>query len=487
MVGDLEANLEALKAQLRKARYPVHELDMRGLMEGWPTSVLPILHYIFLDMSPHFRNYLSEHGFTLRSKSDLRFVESVYRIFREHLRYSPALTVSQFFSVGFAERKVLMCKDALCAVQRSHNELLRLKPRGVGTVVCARRHPAYAAGNGEKATNAENGPSVGANSDDNNTYSDDLEDERYTPRPLPPQQIPFDAVDRGLGGSELAETCSRDGAQGATTIANSAAGIRELLQDIRMSLDLRFEQLEARVEAHIAESSARISLLEGDVRILGARLDGHIGSMVASSAPPQVASSALLPPTKNFSVASASETQMDVSKVPSTDSQLFMGWRSAQPMVAWNKEAAVISRDMKSAVAAKDIISDVSPAIGAVSVAKGKTGVDLCQDTKDLVDRLTAKFKDTQLLLSKAHELVTSPAVAAASGSYAHSPETASASLLAPCSIGTSAPRSNGSVTLGRGIAVGHCGNDVQMHADDFSAVSVQLAVERRKADSVCG
>jgi len=123
MVGDIEANVEKLRAQLRHLSYPVQHLDTHGLFRGNPTVILPILHFLFLSYSSRVARFLSDKGLELRAKTDLRFLEGAYRAVREYGEYKPALTVGQFLSPGFAERKIMFCQDVIEIVKRWHSEL----------------------------------------------------------------------------------------------------------------------------------------------------------------------------------------------------------------------------------------------------------------------------------------------------------------------------------------------------------------------------
>eukprot|EP00929_Paragymnodinium_shiwhaense_P085619 TRINITY_DN46039_c0_g1_i1.p1 TRINITY_DN46039_c0_g1~~TRINITY_DN46039_c0_g1_i1.p1 ORF type:complete len:177 (+),score=43.01 TRINITY_DN46039_c0_g1_i1:106-636(+) len=124
MVGNVAATLENLRSQLRSARYPMlSELDGQGMLAGRPTAFLPVLHWLLLGFSDPLGHFITDKGFALGAKSDLRFIEAVYKLLREHLGYSPALTVTQFFTNSFAERKVLFCQDVLRIAQHMHAEL----------------------------------------------------------------------------------------------------------------------------------------------------------------------------------------------------------------------------------------------------------------------------------------------------------------------------------------------------------------------------
>ena len=124
-LGDLPANVERLRGELRRARYD-GELSLDAVSSGDPTPFLPLLHFILLGFSKSVAHWLAELGYELYAKSDLRFVETVYRLARQELNYRHSLTCKQFFkATGFAERKVLFVFDLLLLIKKKHTELQR--------------------------------------------------------------------------------------------------------------------------------------------------------------------------------------------------------------------------------------------------------------------------------------------------------------------------------------------------------------------------
>jgi hypothetical protein len=57
----------------------------------------------------------------LYAKSDFRFMESVYKLLITELNYKPAITIQQFFAVGYAEQKMILCRD-VCRLMREKND-----------------------------------------------------------------------------------------------------------------------------------------------------------------------------------------------------------------------------------------------------------------------------------------------------------------------------------------------------------------------------
>jgi len=135
--GDLPGNVEKLKLELGKIKFPAKRFNEKLIREGDPAGLLPILHYSLLNFSKPLAQKVVQEGYELNGKTDLRFLEAVWKLLRIMLGYRPSLTVSQFLSQGFAERKVLMMCDVIAMCKHEHNELLR----AAGRPAAARRRP----------------------------------------------------------------------------------------------------------------------------------------------------------------------------------------------------------------------------------------------------------------------------------------------------------------------------------------------------------
>ncbi|CAD7927028.1 unnamed protein product [Amoebophrya sp. A120] len=122
MLGDLSAQVEKLKAQLRLLRFPIKDFMEQGVLTGKPIALLPILHFVFFSFSKPFAGFVRERGYELYAKSDLRFIEECYQVLRKELHYRPTLSTAQFFQNGFVERKVMLLQDVIRVVRRWHNE-----------------------------------------------------------------------------------------------------------------------------------------------------------------------------------------------------------------------------------------------------------------------------------------------------------------------------------------------------------------------------
>lgn len=124
--GDVKNNLRKLVAELKRLNYPISDLNLKALGLGAPTAFLPILHYIFLDFSVDLTEYFAK-DYELYGKTDLRFVETVYKIMRDIFQYKPQLTREQFLAIGFAERKIIQVCEIL---KHCREKCLKLNPKG---------------------------------------------------------------------------------------------------------------------------------------------------------------------------------------------------------------------------------------------------------------------------------------------------------------------------------------------------------------------
>lgn len=89
--------------------------------------MLPIVHYSLLSFSKLVAEFIYNQNFDMYTKNDYSFVELTYKLLRQKFAYRPILTIGQFLSPGFAERKILFCLDLIRIVKDKHLELLRFK------------------------------------------------------------------------------------------------------------------------------------------------------------------------------------------------------------------------------------------------------------------------------------------------------------------------------------------------------------------------
>ncbi|XP_006022282.1 centrosomal protein of 44 kDa [Alligator sinensis] len=123
--GDLKGSLRKMEQGLRLLNYP-RDVDYAGLVKGAPAAFLPIISYSFTSFSTYIAELLVESDVELTAKSDLRFIETIYKFLRDHFQYKPILTKQQFLQCGFAERKIQVVCDIISIVMKKHRELSNL-------------------------------------------------------------------------------------------------------------------------------------------------------------------------------------------------------------------------------------------------------------------------------------------------------------------------------------------------------------------------
>ena len=109
--GDIKNNLQKLVSELKGISYDIATVDFDALIHGIPSAFLPMIHYTFLDYSPHLASYLAKINYDLYARTDLRFVETVFKILMKEFAYKPNLKKEQFLALGFAERKIIFVTD----------------------------------------------------------------------------------------------------------------------------------------------------------------------------------------------------------------------------------------------------------------------------------------------------------------------------------------------------------------------------------------
>ncbi|KAF1575137.1 Centrosomal protein of 44 kDa, partial [Eudyptes moseleyi] len=185
--GDLKGSLRKLEQGLRLLNYP-RDVDYTVLVKGDPAAFLPIISYSFTSFSTYIAELLVKCDVELTAKSDLRFIEAIYKLLRDQFQYKPILTKQQFLQFGFAERKMQIVCDIINCVVKKHKELsnsnkvksqTRKKLRSFKYEVLSNCHNVLADPSGS-ALNFKQKPQVERHS--GNEVSDDLH-----PLPLPAQ------------------------------------------------------------------------------------------------------------------------------------------------------------------------------------------------------------------------------------------------------------------------------------------------------------
>ncbi|XP_030347493.1 centrosomal protein of 44 kDa isoform X2 [Strigops habroptila] len=120
--GDLKGSLRKIEQGLRLINYP-RDVDYTVLVKGDPAAFLPIISYSFTSFSTYVAELLVKCNVELTAKSDLRFIEAIYKLLRDQFQYKPILTKQQFLQFGFAERKMQIVCDIINCVVKKHKEL----------------------------------------------------------------------------------------------------------------------------------------------------------------------------------------------------------------------------------------------------------------------------------------------------------------------------------------------------------------------------
>ncbi|NXN97487.1 CEP44 protein, partial [Rhinopomastus cyanomelas] len=120
--GDLKGSLRKVEQGLRLLSYP-RDVDYTVLVKGDPAAFLPIISYAFTSFSTYVTELLVKCDVELTAKSDLRFIEAIYKLLRDLFQYKPILTKQQFLQLGFAERKMEIVCDIINYVVKKHKEL----------------------------------------------------------------------------------------------------------------------------------------------------------------------------------------------------------------------------------------------------------------------------------------------------------------------------------------------------------------------------
>ncbi|CAD5123339.1 DgyrCDS11695 [Dimorphilus gyrociliatus] len=125
--GDLNNSLRILQKELKLVRYTV-DLDFDLIKEGSPNAYLPIYNYLLMHFSKYVASEINEHSIEVLGLSDARFVDALYKIFRELYKFKMPLTKDQFFSKGFVEKKMMMCAQIATKTRERHQSLAPKAP-----------------------------------------------------------------------------------------------------------------------------------------------------------------------------------------------------------------------------------------------------------------------------------------------------------------------------------------------------------------------
>ncbi|CAN8032826.1 unnamed protein product [Ixodes persulcatus] len=113
--GDIRNNLKILSAEIRSVKTPAAIVNLDGMMNGEADVYLPIYDYLFQWYNTKLANEILRRDLKLPpyKHNKTRFLETMYLVLRELFQWKPPLSTAQFFSTGFAEKKIIMCSNII--------------------------------------------------------------------------------------------------------------------------------------------------------------------------------------------------------------------------------------------------------------------------------------------------------------------------------------------------------------------------------------
>ncbi|KAH9373394.1 hypothetical protein HPB48_009439 [Haemaphysalis longicornis] len=121
--GDIKNNLKVLSAEIRSVKTPSAIVNLEGMMAGDAEVYLPIYDYLFQWYNTRLANEILRRDLKLPpyKHNRTKFLETMYLVLRELFQWKPPLSTAQFFSSGFAEKKVIMCRDIVRLIKEYSN------------------------------------------------------------------------------------------------------------------------------------------------------------------------------------------------------------------------------------------------------------------------------------------------------------------------------------------------------------------------------
>uniref|UniRef100_A0A224YJP6 Centrosomal protein of 44 kDa n=1 Tax=Rhipicephalus zambeziensis TaxID=60191 RepID=A0A224YJP6_9ACAR len=145
--GDIRNNLKMLSAEIRSVKTPSALVNLEGMMAGDPEVYLPVYDYLFQWYSTRLANEILRRDLKLPpyKHNKTKFLETMYLVLRELFQWKPPLSTSQFFSSGFAEKKIIMCRDIVKLIKEysvSQKAAAATSPASTATRPRAQKVPA---------------------------------------------------------------------------------------------------------------------------------------------------------------------------------------------------------------------------------------------------------------------------------------------------------------------------------------------------------
>ncbi|OON20966.1 hypothetical protein X801_03144, partial [Opisthorchis viverrini] len=114
----VKEQVEKFRRQLRAVHF-AYDVDFQGMVLGQPAAFISFYRRLLCDHSTKLTKHLVDKGFGLLGLTDDRLMESLYRIMRDLLNTRAPITLAQFYSPGFKERKLEMASmltERLCSL-----------------------------------------------------------------------------------------------------------------------------------------------------------------------------------------------------------------------------------------------------------------------------------------------------------------------------------------------------------------------------------
>ena len=124
--GDIKGNTESLIRNLKLIKYPA-QTNFKILSSGNPEIYLPIIHYSLFNYSSLVAKFLSDKHYDMYAKNDLDFMNTAFKCLINLFNYKPEINSNQFFSNGYAEGKIILCKEIIDLVLKKDSELSKKK------------------------------------------------------------------------------------------------------------------------------------------------------------------------------------------------------------------------------------------------------------------------------------------------------------------------------------------------------------------------
>jgi len=132
MNGNIQNSSETLKLQLKSINYGKIP-TFQDLVQYNPAIFLQIVHYILIDYSPAVYGYIVDKDYDLYAKTDLRFIQCVYKVMLQEFNIKPSLNINQFFTESYLESKINFCLSLISSVKQLDAKLTSkrkpLKPK----------------------------------------------------------------------------------------------------------------------------------------------------------------------------------------------------------------------------------------------------------------------------------------------------------------------------------------------------------------------